>query len=184
MNHSDNEKNRQAPRKWKHLDNFTLQNEREYVYRGEYMVCSVSAAEYRRNCMSMLLASALASALLVVAGCFSDTGMEGNAFLLIPYALSLIEGLLLCWSLVSMLRYGPRLRKYQYEKTVYAAKRKMTGALLGTAAGSLSWILSCLHGSGSVKGTGSVILRLSFMAGFACFLVSLILDRKLSWKKE
>ena len=177
--------NERPPRKkWKHLSHFALGEDGKYTYSGSFMICALPAEQYRRRCRKMLAASLLSAALLVAVGCIPHTGMEGNAFLLMPWGVSLIAGLLLCWSVFMMQKNGPILRQYQYEKTVYAVSRRAAAGILGTGAGMACWFILLLRRADSGTGIGYVLLRLSFPVCFAAFLTVYRHNKALSWKAD
>ena len=177
--------NDRAPRrKWKHLENFSLQEDGKYTYSGDHMLCELPPDQYRRQCAKMLSVSCAVSALLAAAGCFPQTGMEGNALLLIPYVFSLAAGLLLCCSVFMIKKSGPRLRQYQYEKEVYAVSRRSAEGILGSTAGLAGWLVCIVRHTYPGTGTGSILLRLSFLAGSAGFLFVHRLNSRITWKAE
>ena len=163
-------KTKKSPRRWKHLEGFSLREEGQYAYSGSYMACETDENAYRTICTRMLAVAAAAAVLLIAAGCFPHTGMEGNVFLLLPYTLSLGASLLLTWSLFQMRRSGTVLRKYQYEKIVYAVSRRSAEGIAGTGAGLLGLVFSLVRGIHAGYGPGAWLLAVSFAACLPGFL--------------
>ena len=173
-----------SPGKWRHLEYFTRQEDGKYAYSGSHMICAMEPEEYRRLCLRLLTISGGLGAMLTAAGCFPRTGMEGNAFLLLPYVAELAASLLLSWSLFQMSRGGTKLRRYQYEKTVYAASRRAAEGLAASVAGAGGWILSAVLHLDNGRGAASILLKLSCIAGAVGFFVIYRQCGKISWKEE
>lgn len=173
-----------SPGKWRHLEHFTQQEDGKYAYSGSHMICTMDPEEYRRLCLRLLAISGCLGAMLTAAGCFPRTGMEGNAFLLLPYVAEFAAAVLLCWSLFQMSRGGTRLRRYQYEKNVYGASRRAAEGLAASAAGTGGWILSAVLHTDHGQGAGSILLKLAFLTGAVGFFVIFRQCQKISWNKE
>ena len=184
MEKRSEEKPKKSPRKYKHLESFSLQEKGGYAYSGTYMVCASGEKEYKDSCRRLLAIAGASAALFVAAGCFPSTGMEGTAILLIPYVTALVAGVLLCLSLFSMGNKGPKLRRYEYEKIVWAAQRRTAETIAGSAIGIIAYITLLIRGT--FKGTlpGAAVLAIAYTAGLS---LSLYIYRKLkayTWREE
>ena len=180
---AENKGKNKDPRKWRHLQNFTLGEEGKYAYSGSLMACRMEEGTYKSLCTKLLLITAGILALFIAAGCFPATGMEGNAFVLIPYALAVILGALLIYSILMMRSSGPLLREYQYEKYVYGANRRAALGLAACGAGLLGFAISIARKSFTGRGIGAMILAAAFFAGLLGFLYSYRSSRKIPWEK-
>ena len=184
MEKRSEEKPKKSPRKYKHLESFSLQEKGGYAYSGTYMVCNTDEKEYKNGCRRLLAIAGASAALFVAAGCFPATGMEGTALLLVPYVTALVAGVLLCLSLFSMGNKGPKLRRYEYEKIVWAAQRRTAETIAGSAIGIIAYITLLIRGT--FKGTlpGAAVLAIAYTAGLS---LSLYIYRKLkayTWREE
>ena len=184
MEKRSEEKPKKSPRKYKHLESFSLQEKGGYAYSGTYMVCETDEKEYKDSCRRLLIMAGASAALFVAAGCFPATGMEGTAILLVPYVTALVAGVLLCMSLFTMGRKGIKLRRYEYEKIVWAAQRRTAETMAGSAIGIIAYIILLVRGS--FKGTlpGAVVLAAAYTAGLSLSLYIYRQLKALSWREE
>ncbi len=114
----------------RYLDDFKPGATGEYEYRGTFMHCTLSEEGFRKKARKVLILVLGASALLISAGCFPGTGMEGRPLILMPYALSLIAALIAVYKAVRMLAGGGRIRTYEF-------KRIVPRILVSSAAGAV-----------------------------------------------
>lgn len=130
-----------------YLDDFKKTASGEYAYKGaEYHL--EGTKEERKGLIIRLWCLLCAGGIcLVVCGCVPAAGMEGSAWVLLPYAFTWIAFAFVCSSLYRMTQGGDRLREYIYEAAVlkFPFRLKLTGAgAAATILGELVYLF--LHG--------------------------------------
>lgn len=170
-------------RKRAYLDDFKKTASGEYAYRGaEYHL--EETKEGRKKLFVRLWCLLAAEGLCLLAcGCVPAAGMEGSAWVLIPYAVSWIAFAFVCSSLYRMTRGGDPLREYVYEAAVlkFPFRLKMSGLCAAAVIlGELVYLI--LHGfCGKVFFT-LVFFLLEGMIFVASFGMNRLTDR-MKWTK-
>ncbi|MBQ9064888.1 MAG: hypothetical protein IJ123_05535 [Blautia sp.] len=184
MNDINKKKTGKSPRKWRHLEGFKVQEDGKYSFSGGHMVCNMEPVKYRGVAIRLLILAAVSAAVLLLAGCVKNTGMEGNAFILVPYALTLVTCLLLCSSLFRMVKSGTLLRDYQYEQIIYGVSRRSVEVLLFGAAGLCGIIISVVRHTFTGRFPGAVILSGAFAVTTAACAYIINKNRSIRWQPE
>lgn len=179
------EKSRESRRKRReYLEDFHRDLNGEYIYEGEYYRYADEGLPYRRAmprlgllCAAMLLAQG-------AAGCVPSVGMSGKFYVILPYALSLVSSVSVCWAMARLWNGGERLRAYVYEATVKALPRRALLTLVFSAI-CIAGEIFCLLRSGAEHDlTGSMAFLALNAAALLCALLARRLLRGCRWRRE
>lgn len=101
-----------------YLDSFQKDNNGKYVYKGDMYVFQPQERELRREMARLWGLALVMISAQIIAGCVDAPGTGRSFYVLIPYMISLIAGISVCWGLGRMTEGGSSLRAYVYEATV------------------------------------------------------------------
>ncbi len=97
------------------LEGYELNEEGKYVYAGKAYSWDVPRGKTLAFLWSL---SVLTFLVQIGAGCLPHVGMNGRAFVLLPYAAGLIAAGSLIWAVYELTDGGDPLRAYSYKKSV------------------------------------------------------------------
>lgn len=122
-------------------------------------------------------------AALTAAGCLDAPGTGQSFYVLIPYMISLIAGISVCWALGRLTAGGGELRAYVYEATVEQLPVRSGFAIFGAGAAILGELVYILKNGTEGKGIGCVIFLV--LEGFVCGMTLIIKKQssKMEWEK-
>lgn len=160
------------------LKNFHLDPTGEYVYDGSYMQWNedIKKEERDRTKKTVPALSLLSSILLIILGCFKGTGMDGNPFMMLPYAADIIISLITVWKIIRFF-YGlkkdeGKLKEYTYKETVKTLPGLATAGIVTASLSLLGFLITVSLYEG--YGTGAVL----YPVICALFLIFSVLLRK------
>ena len=98
-----------------YLKDFKKDKDGKYVYQGDWY-----RYQYGQMSRQGLLARlwgmcAVLVCTAVAAGCVPAAGMDECFYVLLPYAVSVVSGISVCWSLGRLTAGGEKIRSYVYE---------------------------------------------------------------------
>lgn len=124
------EKKRRGRRAY--LDDFQKNAAGEYIYTGKTYAWG---SDRKRSLLRLWLFAGAALCAAVAGGCIPGTGMDGRAYVVLPYVLALIGAFSLCWGVGRLTDGGEPLRGYVYDATVkkLPVRAVLTAVLAGIA---------------------------------------------------
>ena len=108
----------------------------KYVYMGKYVTWGKTDKEYRRNQAKKIGFCAAVFGAEMILGMFSDMGMNGNPFLILPYTAAFVLAFVMIINLFKTVRSGTSIKAYEFEETVLRFPKYVLteGILCGIAA--------------------------------------------------
>lgn len=89
-----------------YLDSFQKDNNGKYVYKGDMYVFQPQERELRREMARLWGLALVMISAQIIAGCVDAPGTGRSFYVLIPYMISLIAGISVCWGLGRMTEGG------------------------------------------------------------------------------
>ncbi|MCD7744647.1 MAG: hypothetical protein LUI13_05090 [Lachnospiraceae bacterium] len=165
-----------------YLDEYEMDDSGRYVYTGTaYVWKSPRKASMR----TLWLLAAASFGAQLAAGCVSNTGMNGRAWVLLPYAAAIAASVSLVWGNYTLADGGEKIPGHIYRKSVEALPiRALLTAVFSSIAivGELVNLLWQSQFTGSISGA---LLYALAEAGSLVFAVLLrIAVRRLEWEEK
>lgn len=167
-----------------YLDAFRKNEKGDYTYQGDLYTWQGSREEIHRGRMLLGVLGAVMFAASAGAGCVPAPGAVNCAYVLIPYVVSFVCSINLCWKAGRFLAAGNPLRAYVYEATVgqIPGRAALTAAGAGgTAAGEIIFV--CRNGFEG-KGAGFVLFLLLEGVVLAAAIAVFRHMRRIEWVKS
>lgn len=92
----------------------------EYVYIGKYLKWQGSDSTYHKELRTWFIACGVILLFHVLLGFVAQTGMEGNPFMLMPYAANLLTTFLLTWKIFCLWKRKGVIKEYENDEIVKA----------------------------------------------------------------
>lgn len=144
------EKRRPMRGKNSYLDDFHLNLAGEYIYEGAFYACGTKGAEQKQLRVRLWALSALALLSVLAGGFLPVPGMQGCAYVLLPYAAELLAAVSVIWAFGKLGRNWDSVREYTYERsvTVLPHRTALTAvfSLIGIVAESIYLLVSGAQG--------------------------------------
>ncbi len=143
-----------------YLDAFQKDEKGKYEYRGDFYIWQNEGTELRQELLRLWAACAVMMASLIAAGCVNAPGAVNCAYVLIPYTISFLVGISVCWGMHRLTAGGHPLRAYVYQASI----RQIPGRAVCTATGA----------GAAIAGELVYVLRNGMeekTAGFICFIL-------------
>ena len=134
-----------------YLNDFKLQDSGKYAYEGKMCECTLGGAEFHSTMVRLWILFGVMAGVNLLAGFLPHTGINGNYFVVIPYAIELGCIVALGFALVRLQKGGRKLREYIYRASaeklpVRSSACMVTGVI---AAAGMLWVFI----SGRFEGT-------------------------------
>ena len=167
--------------KKEYLNDFKKDDSGKYVNTGAHRSYEGGADSWRRTMIILWICCAVPAALLIAVGCIRNSGLLGNAFIILPYAAEMIVLFVIIWKMVRLTYGGTELRKYVHDSTVihipvYAG---VAAAIAGIALAGI--IISLITGTFSGSIAGIIIYILAQVSLGAGCLVIMRMIRGMNW---
>lgn len=166
-----------------YLDDFKKTASGGYAYKGAEYHLEETKENRKKLFVRLWCLICAAGACMVICGCVPAAGMEGSAWVLIPYALSWVPFALAGSSLYRMTQGGDPLREYIYEAAVLKFPFRLKMAGLFDAAVILGELIYLL-GHGFLGKTLFTFVFLLLEALSLCLMLRINrLTGRLKWTK-
>ena len=166
-----------------YLDDFHKNEKGSYDYRGALYVWQGEEEQLHKELLRLWLLCIGMFAALTAAGCVEAPGTANCAYVLIPYVISFVSGIAVCWGMGRLSAGGASLRAYIYQASV----EQIPGRSICTAVGSGAAIVgevvfTCRNG---MNGGTAGFLFFLFLEGAALTEAIAIYRRmkRMDWKK-
>ena len=114
------------------LSNFRMDPSGKYVYTGAYVKWQKSEEEYRQVLSRKICYVSAFLGLQTILGCKKNSGMDGNPFVILPYAANIILALVMAFTLIYSVKTGKTKKVYEYEETVLRMERLSAAGIVIT----------------------------------------------------
>ena len=152
----------------------------EYAYIGKYLRWQGDEASYRKELQIWFASCGLIFAAHLALGFVTETGMEGNPFMLIPYAATLLTVILLLWKLVRLWKTKGTIKEYENDEIVKAIPWFTLFILLFCICEVAGVIQTFVSHREYLMGKAGFLYPI--MAVFSAFLSYLIFRRRKAWE--
>ena len=167
-----------------YLDDFKKDESGNYAYAGSYRVCDREGEEFKKWLASCWVFLAAAAACLLACGFIPRTGMDGRAYIILPYAVAVAITAACVVKFVTPSGSGGRLPVYRFEKSL--ARLPLYAAIGAVLCGfSLVGLLLDLFRGESSGVMPNVAVTGVLLAAAGSFLALFIPRlRAVNWTKE
>jgi len=131
-----------------------------YTWEGDVYLWQGSREELRRERVLLGILGAVLFAASAGAGCVAAPGALNCAYVLVPYVVSFVCSIHLCWKTGRFLAAGEPVRAYVYEGTVKAIPGSAALAAAGAGLAALGEILFVCRNGFEGKGAGFLLFLL------------------------
>lgn len=167
-----------------YLNSFQKDSNGKYVYEGDLYIFEPQGKGLRQELTRLWVLAAGMMAAFLAAGCVPAPGTGNCFYVLIPYMISVILGISVCWGLGRMTAGGSELRAYVYEATAAQLPVRAGFAAFFAGAALVGELVYLFKNGTEGKLAGCVLfLVLEAFAG----VVTLIIKKQISqmqWKKK
>jgi hypothetical protein len=137
-----------------HLDHFRMNDEGQFVYKGDLYTFSGDRSHYMKKlwicCVLIMIA-------VVLEGCIQIPGMDDCFYVLIPYVITLMSAVSVCWAMGRLTAGGYPLKEYVYEATVPKLPERTVWVILFAGLGTVCGIIYVLTSGTDGKTAGFII---------------------------
>ena len=140
MTENNPEKKKKGRRAY--LNDFKLQDSGTYAYEGKIFECTLGGAEFHKMMIRLWTLFGVMAGVNLLAGFLPHTGLNGNYFVVIPYAIELGCLVTLGFSLARLQKGGRRLREYVYRASVEKLPVRSSACMVTgvIAAAGMLWV--------------------------------------------
>ncbi|MCD7883386.1 MAG: hypothetical protein LUI87_06745 [Lachnospiraceae bacterium] len=165
-----------------YLNDYELDESGAYVYNGtEY----IWKSPRKEALIKIWLLSLAAFAMQILAGCVPDVGMNGRAWVLLPYAAALASSVSLLWGSYTLTDGGERIPEHIYKKSADALPVRSILTIVFSGVAILGELVNLIWQSqfdGSIS--GAVIYMVSEAAGVILALLLRKTVLGLEWERK
>lgn len=167
-----------------YLNDFHKDEKGSYVYRGELYDFAGGKEALKKELWVLWGICAAMLAALVAAGCMDAPGMRGCFYVVLPFSVSFVFGISVCFGMWQLARGGSPMRAYLYEKSVGALPHRTLGTMI-CAAISIAGELIYLFKNGFSEKMSAAIFFL--LLETVSFLLAFLLKKRIMqmiWEKR
>lgn len=161
-----------------YLNDFQANVAGEYIYTGKKIGWK---APREQTLVKMWVLGGLGILASVIAGCIPGTGMEGTAWIVLPYIIGLVAAVSEIWAICRLSTAGEQIREYVFQATAkqLPARSFLTALFSGVAILGEAVNVFVLDFNGKI-GAGLLLMFLETVV----FVTAILLHRlimKLEW---
>ncbi len=155
-----------------YLQDFKKDKDGKYVYQGSWHRYQYGQLSRQKLLIRLWMMCAVLLCAAVTAGCIPAAGMDECFYVLLPYTISLVAGISVCWSLGRLSAAGERVRSYVYETSCSKIPFRSAVAAVFAGAALLGELLFLfLHHFEGADGWAVLFLALELAACASAFLI-------------
>lgn len=126
-----------------YLNDFHKDEKGSYVYRGELYDYAGGKEALKKELWILWGICAAMLAALLAAGCMNAPGMRDCFYVVLPFSVSFVFGISVCFGMWQLTRGGSPMRAYQYEKSIGVMPHRTMGTMICAGisiAGELTYL--------------------------------------------
>lgn len=113
-----------------YLNDFHKDEKGSYVYRGELYDYAGGKEALKKELWILWGICAAMLAALLAAGCMNAPGMRDCFYVVLPFSVSFVFGISVCFGMWQLTRGGSPMRAYQYEKSIDVMPHRTMGTMI------------------------------------------------------
>ena len=178
------EKEKKRKKRRAYLDAFQKDEKGKYEYRGDIYIWQNDGEELRRELLELWAVCAGMMAVLIAAGCVNAPGSINCAYVLIPYTISFLVGISVCWGMYRLTAGGHPLRAYVYQASIEQIPGRAVCTALGAGASIAGELIYVFRNGTEEKKAGFICFLLLEGAALAAALIIRQRICQMKWKKK
>lgn len=167
-----------------YLDDFRRTVDGEYIYIGATYIFQGEKQARKQGLIRWGLLAAGMVAFAMVGGCIRAPGTVGCAYVLLPYALSILAAFSVLWGYVRLAKGGEPLRAYVYDATVQQFTLRTVLTAVGAAGSVLGELIYVILNGTQGMVLGMIVFLVSQAAVLALALLWRPLGRDMTWERQ
>lgn len=167
-----------------YLNDFQKGMNGQYYYTGSFVTYDAKRGQWNRDILLLWLSCAVPAIFLIVVGCLPNSGLIGEPFALVPYALELIPLFVVIWKMVRMTYAGIKMRTYIFNSVVKQVPVFAVIAAVIAAVGIIGMVIALAFRSfsGGIHVVIMYIISQIILIGGGVLIRAV--SKKMPWKND
>lgn len=178
------EKEKKRKKRRAYLDAFQKDENGKYEYRGDLYIWQNESTALRQELHRLWAVCAGMMAVLIAAGCVNAPGAVNCAYVLIPYTISFLVGISVCWGMYRLTAGGHPLRAYVYQASIAQIPGRAVCTAIGAGVSIVGELIYVFRNGVEEKTVGFICFLLLEGAALAAALTIRGRVCKMKWKKK
>ena len=132
-------------KKSQYLNEYKLDDNGKYVYRGKYYSINESPEAIKKIYIRLWIINAVLIGAVIGSGCINAAGMNNSFYVIIPFIAEVAMLFAYSWNSISLLTQGYKVKEYVYKKSFSKLSPVSMGIAISAAIGficSLIYVIS------------------------------------------